>query len=487
MTHTTLQERLRQIPSVEHMLQVPAIQEALAQHPRTLVLASIRQVLEEKRAELLSHPEKVPAVTLEAAHLVPLILNHLARISAHTLQTVVNATGIMVHTNLGRSLLAEAAIDRLQQICRHYNNLEYNLEQGRRGSRYVHAEAILCELTGAEAALVVNNNAAAVLLALNTMANGREVIVSRGQLVEIGGSFRIPDVMRSSGASLREVGCTNRTHLSDYEAAVTDQTAVLLRVHASNYRIIGFTAEVSGEDLVMLGRKLRLPVMEDLGSGCFMDLTGFGLPGEPTVQEVLRTGVDLVTFSGDKLLGGPQAGIILGRPEIIARCRKNPLTRALRVDKMTLAALEATLRLYRDERQAVAQIPTLRMIAMPLTLLEERARQLASLIREADGHDRLQVQVQPGFSQVGGGALPIQNLSTWTVAVSSAHLSTQAIETRLRANHPPIIGRIEADRYLMDVRTLQPAEFPVIQKACQGLLEKSEPAPEALPSANGIR
>lgn len=474
MVASTLQERLRRIPSVEHLLQVNAIREALVRHPRTLVLASIRQVLEEKRRELLNEPSTVQAKDLEISNLIPLVLDHLEQISAYTLQSVVNATGIIVHTNLGRSLIAEEAIERLQRICRHYSNLEYDLDEGRRGSRYVHAEAILCELTGAEAALVVNNNAAAVLLTLNTLANGREVIVSRGQLVEIGGSFRIPDVMRSSGATLREVGCTNRTHLRDYEAAVTDQTALLLRVHASNYRIIGFTAEVSGEELAALGQKLRLPVMEDLGSGCLMDLARFGLAGEPTVQEVLRTGVDLITFSGDKLLGGPQAGVILGKQEIIARCRKNPLTRALRVDKMTLAALEATLRLYRDERQAVERIPTLRMLAMPPALLEERAQQLALLVREADGHNRLRVQVHPSSSQVGGGALPNQDLSTWAVAISAPALSTHLIETCLRANQPPIIGRIEADRYLMDVRTLQPQDFPVIQQAFQRLLQKFE-------------
>ena len=475
MAGASLQDRLRQIPSVEHLLQVSAIREALAQHPRKLVLASIRHVLEEKRRELLEQPETALAVNLDPSHLAPPVLARLDKISACTLQSVVNATGIIVHTNLGRSLLAEEASERLQLICRTYSNLEYDLEQGRRGSRYVHAEAILCELTGAEAALVVNNNAAAVLLTLNTLAKGREVIVSRGQLVEIGGSFRIPDVMRSSGATLREVGCTNRTHLQDYEAAVTGETALLLRVHASNYRIIGFTAEVTAEELVMLGQKLRLAVMEDLGSGCLMDLAAFGLPGEPTVQEVLRKGVDVVTFSGDKLLGGPQTGIILGKHEIIARCRKNPLTRALRVDKMTLAALEATLRLYRDERQAVARIPTLRMIAMPLPLLEEKAQHLASLIRDTDASGRLQVQVQPSSSQVGGGALPNQDLPTWAVAVSSLDMGIQNLEAGLRTNHPPIIGRIEADRYLMDLRTLQPEELPVIQQAFERILREVGP------------
>lgn len=470
MAGASLQEKLRRIPSVEYLLQLEVIQNTLAQHPRKVVLASIRRVLEKKRRQLFDQPEAPDAANLDPSHLVPLVLAQIEELSAYTLQSVVNATGIIVHTNLGRSLLAEEATDRLRLICTEYNNLEYDLEQGRRGSRYVHAEAILCELTGAEAALVVNNNAAAVLLALSTLANRREVIVSRGQLVEIGGSFRIPDVMRSSGAVLREVGCTNRTHLGDYEAAITDQTALLLRVHTSNYRIVGFTAEVSAEELVTLGQKLCLPVMEDLGSGCFVDLAAFGLPGEPTVQETLRRGVDVVTFSGDKLLGGPQAGIIVGKQEIIGRCRKNPLTRALRVDKMALAALEATLRLYRDERQALARIPTLHMISTPLATLEERARELASLIRQADQRHRLEVQVETSSSQIGGGALPNQDLPTFAVTIRSAGMSTQSIEAGLRANRPPIIGRIEADRYLMDVRTLQPRQLQIIQEALQDIL-----------------
>jgi len=475
MTGISVQERLRHIPSVENMLQLEGIQEALSRHPRRLILASIRHVLEQQRKLLLDEPESAETIDLEPPHLLRRVLEHLEKISAHTLQNVINATGIIVHTNLGRSLLAEEAIERLQLICRSYNNLEYDLEHGRRGSRYVHAEAILCELTGAEAALVVNNNASAVLLTLNTLAKAREVIVSRGQLVEIGGSFRIPDVMRSSGAILREVGCTNRTHLIDYEALINEQTALLLRVHTSNYRIIGFTAEVSAEELVALGRRLGIPVMEDLGSGSLVDMARFGLHGEPAVPEVMRTGIDVVTFSGDKLLGGPQAGIILGRNEIIAACRKNPLTRALRVDKMTIAALEATLRLYRDDRQVLERVPTIRMIAMPLAMIEDRAQHLASIIREADHQSRLQVRVQQSSSQVGGGALPIQDLSTYAVAVNSPKMSTYSIEASLRHNIPPIIGRIESDQYLMDVRTLQPEEFPVIQKAFQRLLHEALP------------
>jgi L-seryl-tRNA(Ser) seleniumtransferase len=478
MSGASLQEKLRQIPSVENLLQVDAIQEALTRYPRRLVLSSIRYVLEQKRRRFLEEAEVVPTLNLDPSLLVDTILEHLEKSSAYTLQNVINATGIIVHTNLGRSLIAEEAVERLQSICRHYTNLEYDLDRGQRGSRYVHAESILRELTGAEAALVVNNNAGAVLLTLNTLAKGREVIVSRGQLVEIGGSFRIPDVMRSSGAVLREVGCTNRTHLRDYETVVSDQTALLLRVHTSNYRIIGFTAEVSAEELVPLGRKHGIPVMEDLGSGSLVDMAKFGLHGEPTVQGVIRSGVDVVTFSGDKLLGGPQAGVILGRKEIIAECRQNPLTRALRVDKMTLAVLEATLRLYRDDRQALERIPTLRMIAMPLAVIEERAEHLAMLIREADPRNRLHVQVRKSSSQVGGGALPNQDLPTYVVALGSGGMSTQSLEAALRHNEPPIVGRIESDHYLMDLRTLQPEEFPAIQKALERILIE-EPEPDA--------
>jgi L-seryl-tRNA(Ser) seleniumtransferase len=349
----------------------------------------------------------------------------------------------------------------LQTIASGYSNLEYDLEAGIRGSRYVHAEAILCEITGAERALVVNNNAGAVLLALNTLALGQEVVVSRGQLVEIGGSFRIPDIMARSGARLREVGCTNRTHLYDYEEAIGAETALLLKAHVSNFQIIGFTAEVDILDLTALGKKHGVPVMEDLGSGCFLDLSRFGLKGEPTVQDSVGAGVDVVTFSGDKLLGGPQAGIILGRSELITRIRKNPLTRALRVDKLTLATLEATLRLYRDQETAINAIPTLRMIATDLATLETRARGLQERLK-AVVPANLNVVIADGASRVGGGALPIQNLPTKLVALSSEELSAARLELRFRGYEPPIIGRVEQDRFLLDVRTLQPGEEDII-------------------------
>jgi L-seryl-tRNA(Ser) seleniumtransferase len=352
-----------------------------------------------------------------------------------------------------------------------YSNLEYDLESGSRGSRYVHAEAMLCEITGAEGALVVNNNAGAVLLVLNTLAQHKEVVVSRGELVEIGGSFRIPDVMARSDARLREVGCTNRTHLDDYREAIGPDTALLLKVHASNYRIIGFTAEVDLASLVGLGRAHNLPVVEDLGSGCFVDLSRFGLRGEPVVQDSVRAGADVITFSGDKLLGGPQAGIILARKEIIERLRRNPLTRALRVDKLTLAALEATLRLYRDEEEAVRAIPTLRMIAVDLETLAAEAQSLADKIRAAAG-GKLDAVVVDGASQVGGGALPAQNLPTRLVALTSRDTSAAKIEALFRGSQPPIIGRVEQERFLLDVRTLKPGDDEMIVVAAARIMSR---------------
>jgi L-seryl-tRNA(Ser) seleniumtransferase len=470
-----ISERLREIPGVDTLLTIAEIQEALSRYPRKLMLESLRHVLETQRKQLLVNPEQAHLVKLDHGSLVELTLDHLRRISEHTLQQVVNATGIIIHTNLGRSLVAQEALMRLQTMCSSYNNLEYDIAAGRRGSRYVHAESILRELTGAEAALVVNNNAGAVLLVLNTLASGREVIVSRGQLVEIGGSFRIPDVMRSSGAVLREVGCTNRTHVHDYEGAVNERTALLLRVHMSNYRIVGFSSEVKGSELAEIGRKHGIAVMEDLGSGCLIDLSPFGLTEEPTVQEIVQSGVDVITFSGDKLLGGPQAGIIVGRQDIVARCRKNPLTRALRVDKMTLAVLEATLRLYRDKNQAIQHIPTLRMISLTPELLQERADTLARQLRAIDLQGHFTIRVQQGFSQVGGGSLPDQNLPSYTVALCSSTISTQRIEAFLRLSKPSIVGRIEADQYLMDVRTLQPDELPIIGSAFQALIQHLAP------------
>jgi L-seryl-tRNA(Ser) seleniumtransferase len=468
MANSKVKEMLRSLPAVDELLRQKTIKEAAEDHPRTLVVGAIRNVVERMREAILADDGTIDAQRLDRANLVNEIREELEHMAAFTLKRVVNATGIIVHTNLGRSLLCHDASDRLQLIGSGYSNLEYELQAGIRGSRHVHAEAILCEITGAEGALVVNNNAAAVLLALNTLAQGMEVVVSRGQLVEIGGSFRIPDIMARSGARLKEVGTTNRTHLHDYEAAIGPETALLLDVHASNYQIIGFTAEVDLEELVALGEKHRLPVMQDLGSGCFVDVSRFGLKGEPLVQDAVRTGVDLVTFSGDKLLGGPQAGIILGNRALIAQLRRNPLTRALRVDKLTLASLEATLRLYRDEEVAIRAIPTLRMIATDLEALEVQAHDLLEKLN-ANISSRIKVEIVAGSSMVGGGALPVQTLPTKLVAFRSEEFSAARLETHFREHEPPIIGRVEYELFLLDVRTLQPGDAEFIVAAAANL------------------
>ena len=461
-------EMLRSLPAVDELLHKKAISDAVEIHPRILVVRAIRKVLDRNRQAVLRGELIFDQEEFDQDTLVNEILEELEELASFTLRRVINGTGIIVHTNLGRSLLCDDAMDRLQLMGSGYSNLEYDLAGGTRGSRYVHAEAILCEITGAEAALVVNNNAGAVVLVLNTLAQGKEVVVSRGQLVEIGGSFRIPDIMARSGAILREVGCTNRTHLNDYEAAIGAETSLLLDVHASNYQIIGFTAQISLRELVELGRKHEIAVMQDLGSGCFVDVSRFGLKGEPLVQDSVRSGADVITFSGDKLLGGPQAGIILGRRELIAKVRRNPLTRALRVDKLTLSALEATLRLYRDQDTAINAIPTLKMIATELKTLEERARVLVEALRSSIP-ESIQVGVMDGFSMVGGGALPAQNLPTKLVAMSSKEISAASLEAHFRGFATPIIGRVEQELFLLDVRTLQPGDEKIIAVAASQL------------------
>ncbi len=448
---------LRKIPSMTLLLEQPEFGKLLSRTSRKHLLTVIRELLADKRKEILSgyDPE------LALPNLWKEIEMKLSARAAYHLCRVVNGTGVIVHTNLGRSLLAPQALEQVLRVAQYYSNLEFDLELGQRGSRYSHVEALLIELTGAEAALVVNNNAAAVLLALDTLAKGKEVIVSRGQLVEIGGSFRIPEVMSRSGAILREVGATNKTHLRDYEAALTDRTAMLLKVHTSNYRIIGFTAEVPLEDLVALGQGHNLPVMEDLGSGSFIDVSAFGLEKEPTVGEVVRAGADLVTFSGDKLLGGPQAGIIVGRKKYVQALRSNPLNRALRIDKLTLAALEATLKLYRNEEQALKDIPTLALLSIPLPRLHERAKSLHRLLKK-NPVPGLTIEIIPATSQVGGGALPLSFMNSYALALNSESHPSSEIEKRFRSFSPAIIGRIEKERFLLDVRTLQKEDFPYI-------------------------
>jgi L-seryl-tRNA(Ser) seleniumtransferase len=375
------------------------------------------------------------------------------------LKRVINATGVVVHTNLGRALLAQPALDAITLAAREAVNLEYDLEHGRRGDRDELVEEELCALTGADAATVVNNNAAAVLLALNTLAEGREVIAARGELIEIGGSFRMPDVMAKSGARLREIGTTNRTYLSDYARAIGPDTALLLKVHPSNYRIVGFTAEASLSDLVALAREHRLPVMEDLGSGALIDLSSYGLAREPLVEERVKAGAGVVTFSGDKLLGGPQAGLIVGQRELIDRIKANPLKRALRCGKLTLAALSATLRLYLRSPDLDAALPTLRMLRRGAEELSESAKQIASTLARRLGSG-FELEAVTTTAQVGSGASPAEELKSWAVAISHKELSPEAIAASFRRAKPPIIGRIEHDRFLLDLRSVnEPAEL----------------------------
>ncbi len=440
---------LKNIPKVDKVLAMPVVRESLSNHPRPLVLRAVRQALEALREDLREN--KVASLSEDV--LISRFSTELAALTAVRLRRVINGTGVVIHTNLGRSPLAESVRNSLNDIAFGYSNLEFDLAAGERGSRYSHLEELLCELTGAEAGLVVNNNAAAVLLALVSLAKEKEVIVSRGELVEIGGSFRIPDVMRQSGAILREVGATNRTHPRDYREAVNPATGLLLKVHTSNFAVVGFTAEVSVSQLAEIGREFALPVMADLGSGNLVELRGLPFVDEPTVREYIRAGADIVTFSGDKLLGGPQAGIIVGKKGCIDPMKKHPLLRALRVDKMTLAALEGTLRLYRDEQRVVSEVPCLAMLSLSAADLASRGRSLIRRFRKALPAS-VTLSMEKGISQVGGGALPLAELPTVMIVVRVDGLSPQELERKLRNAPVPVIGRICRGDYLLDLRTI---------------------------------
>jgi L-seryl-tRNA(Ser) seleniumtransferase len=386
-----------------------------------------------------------------------------------SLRPVINASGVVLHTNLGRAPLSDAAIKAVTNVARGYCNLEMDLDSGERGERYSHVEKLLCELTGAEAALVVNNNAGAVLLALHALAREKEVVVARGELVEIGGSFRIPEVMAQSGAVLREVGTTNRTYPRDYERAVGTDTALFLKVHPSNFRVVGFTREVMRRELVEVGRRHQIPVMEDLGSGVFVDLQQYGIDPEPTVQETLAAGIDIVTVSGDKLLGGPQAGIILGRAEMVQLLKEDPLLRALRIDKMTLAALEATLRAYLQE-DVQKKVPVLRMLSITAAELEKKAVELKDLLTGT--LKNCNILLKPGVSRAGGGSLPLAELPTTLVAIYPKEISPVNLAERLRQGDPPVVVRLQDEGVLIDPRTLLPGDEEVLAKALQLVVSK---------------
>ncbi len=453
---------LRQLPAVNEVQNHACLSSLRERSHGPLLVKAIRAVIAEERGKILgddfSGPYK-PDFPLLAGR----IEDKLVELKRPSLRRVINATGVILHTNLGRSPLAAEAVANIAAVAASYCNLELDLNEGSRGERYAHVEELLCQLTGAESALVVNNNAAAVFLAINGIAAGRQVIVSRGELVEIGGWFRLPEVMEKSGAILVEVGTTNRTYLSDYEGAISSETALLLKVHTSNFRLVGFTEEVEIEELVKLGEKYSLPVMYDLGSGCLIDLDRLGSVKEPAVGPAVKAGTSLVTFSGDKLLGGPQAGVILGLKEYVARAKKNPLNRVLRIDKITLAGLEATLRLYL-EADPVSTIPSLRFLTMPLKEIARKSRKLLRLLRKGGGQD-ISVEIRDQFSQVGGGALVVEELPTKVVAVRSLLVNAVKLAERLRDHQPAILARIQEGQLLIDTRCVEEKDLPVIAHA----------------------
>lgn len=453
-------EQLRDLPKTDRVLRDPRVVALVEQHGRAPVVAAIRAATDSLRARLLARNCTTPPPPDFFALVYEETTRLLTEASRRTLRPAINATGVVLHTGLGRAVLPFAAVEAVVEAASGHSLLEVDAESGERGSRLDHIAPLLQELTGAEDALVVNNNAAAVFLAIGALAAGREVIISRGQLVEIGGSFRIPDVIRSAGARLVEVGTTNKVRLSDYADAITPETALLLRVHPSNFRIVGFTEEPSLEDLAALGRDRGVPILDDLGSGALVDLTRHGLVAEPTVQASVLAGADVITFSGDKLLGGPQSGLVIGRSNYLNRLKRHPLMRVLRVDKLTLSTLEATLRLYRDEPTALRTIPTLAVLTAAPEMLRARAEVLVSHLRQL-GVD-LVVGLEEGLSQVGGGALPGEELPTTLVTVRPGSLSVAELARRLRTSQPSIWGRIRRDRLVFDPRTVADAEVELI-------------------------
>jgi len=477
VTPSEMQQQLRQLPSVDEVLRHPTLVAIAATSARALLVECARETLEAVRTQIRSGQANPPVDTIAA--LVSMLFQRRQRPS---LRPVINATGVIINTNLGRAPLSQESLQAIAEVARGYTNLEYDLEEGERGSRHAHVRALLCELTGAEDALVTNNNAAAVLVVLSVLAAGREVIISRGQLVEIGGGFRVPDVLRQSGARLVEVGTTNRTRLRDYETAITSDTAVLLDVHPSNFLITGFTESVSLGALAELAHNKGLLAVTDLGSGCLLDTTRFGLAHEPTPQENIAAGADIVCFSGDKLLGGPQAGIILGKRELISQIARHPLMRAIRIDKLTLAGLEATLRHY-QRHEAAEHIPIWRMIATSPAALKQHAHQWMTQLQGWG----ICAEIVEGQSTIGGGSLPGETLPTTLLAISAhqdqgsgnhhsfadskrAHSSLDALAERLRAGEPPVVARILRDRLLLDPRTVLPEQDEALLAALRAAL-----------------
>jgi L-seryl-tRNA(Ser) seleniumtransferase len=455
MSENWRQTYLRSLPAVDVAVNVYKRMNPGERYPHALIVQAVQEIVDGLRRQILSaeNSDALSGLGLTPEEVALKVERWLSRLEKPSLRRVINATGTVLHTNMGRAPLPAAAVKAMSRVAG-YSNLELDLQEGKRGSRHSHVEMLLMSLTGAEAACVVNNNAAAVMLCLNTLADGKKVIVSRGELVEIGGSFRIPDVMAASGAILKEVGTTNKTHYADYKNAIDGETALLLKVHTSNYKVVGFTAAVDVPELVTLGRDMDLPVMEDLGSGLFIDMTAFGLEPEPLVRERVAAGVDVLTLSGDKLLGGPQAGIIIGKRHYVERIKKNQLMRALRPDKATLAALEATLRIYLTGNP-LREIPVLAMLSMPAETIKRRANRLAEKLRQSA---LLAVNIRDDVSFVGGGAMPQTRIPTTVVAVRPRTGSFADWLTSLRTKDTALVGRVQEDWLLLDLRTVSEAE-----------------------------
>jgi L-seryl-tRNA(Ser) seleniumtransferase len=444
----------RNLPSVNQLLESPQLKQMVQTVNHSVVVDGVRSFLDDLREQVSTESGDVSIPT--PSEIADKIANWLKTEEKPYLRPVINGTGIILHTGLGRAPLAKSAIESVQQISEGYASVEVDVRTGERGQRIKSVEKLLCELTGAEAAAVVNNNAAATMIALSAIAEGREVIVSRGQLIEIGGSYRLPDVMECSGAKLREVGTTNKTHLFDYQRAINEETGALLKVHPSNFEVVGFTKTVSTKEMVTLASEHGLPVIDDVGSGALIDFSEFGLMDEPVVSQSIKDGADVVLFSGDKLIGGPQCGIIIGKKKYIDTILSNPLMRAMRVDKMTLAALSATLLIYRDENRARTEIPILRMLSMPKENLKLRAEKV---VMQLNHMAELELcEAVESDSMLGGGSLPTQKLSTWCVALTPKNQSVDKLAAGLRNSEPSVIGRVQKDRFFLDMRTVQPSQ-----------------------------
>lgn len=458
----------RSIPKVDVLLENQDIVTLIENHHRDVVVDVIREEIDKLR-NFIKENDDVNLIETKINNLIENIKISTEKVYSYNIKKVINGTGTILHTNLGRAIISKKHADYLSEVVTSYSNLEYNLEEGKRGERYSHFEKLICKITGAEAAMAVNNNAAAVMLVLSSMAAEREVIVSRGELVEVGGKFRIPDVMKSSNAHLVEIGTTNKTHLEDYEDAISENTGAFLKVHTSNFKILGFTESVSIEELCKLGREKDIPVIEDIGSGVLIDLSKYGLEYEPTVQDSIKAGVDVVSFSGDKLLGGPQAGIIVGKKKYIDKMKKNPLTRAFRIDKFTATILEMIFHEYLNEENAIKNIPVLSLITKDLKEIEKNTNDLFNKIEKLK--DVADINVEDTLSQIGGGSLPAERIKSKSVTIMPKNISTQSLEAKLRAGKNPVVGRISEEKLILDMRTVLEDEIDILAQKLIDILK----------------